>query len=240
VSATRHPTAAAKLKEYLLERKQHIKARVAATFFINDHGRPLHYKMARTAILHAQAFAGIIKEERPGHPGPTLHALRHSFAGLNPDPNQYVTSPFSPSLQLFQPLVPAAGTGCNGTYYGLFSGNITISSGQSCTFLAGGITGNVVENGGSLTLNGATVQGNVQVNGSGAVSIGPATAIGGNLSIQNLAAAGPLAQVCGSTIQGNLVFQNNATAVEIGAASGHHNWWKSGGPEQYCFNDCSW
>jgi integrase/recombinase XerD len=75
-----HPTAAAKLKEYLLERKQHIKARVAATFFINDHGRPLHYKMVRTAILHAQAFAGIIKEERPGHPGPALHALRHSFA----------------------------------------------------------------------------------------------------------------------------------------------------------------
>ncbi len=146
-------------------------------------------------------------------------AYFQSNGGLNPDPNQYVTSPFSPGLQLFQSLVPVVGTGCNGIYYGLFSGDITISSGQSCTFLAGGVTGNVVENGGSLTLNGATVQGNVQVTGSGAVSIGPATAIGGNLSIQNLAATGPRAQVCGATIQGNLTFQNNAAAVEIGAAS---------------------
>jgi dienelactone hydrolase len=146
-------------------------------------------------------------------------AYFRSNGGSNPDPNQYVTSPFSSGTQLFQPLVPAAGTNCNGTYYGLFSGNIVISSGQSCTFLAGGITGNVVENGGSLTLNGATVQGNVEINGSSAVSIGPATAIGGNLAIQNLAAAEPRAQVCGATIQGNVAFQNNATAVEIGAAS---------------------
>jgi len=146
-------------------------------------------------------------------------AYFRSNGGSNPDPNQYVTSPFSPGMQLFQPLVPATATGCNGTYYGLFSGNIIISSGQSCTFLAGGITGNVVENGGSLTLNGATVQGNVEINGSSAVSIGPATAIGGNLAIQNLSAAAPRAQVCGATIQGNVAFQNNATAVEIGAAS---------------------
>lgn len=75
-----HSTAADKLKEYLLVRKQHTRAGAANTFFINDHGRPLHYKMVRIAILHAQAFAGIIKEERPGHPGPALHALRHSFA----------------------------------------------------------------------------------------------------------------------------------------------------------------
>jgi dienelactone hydrolase len=146
-------------------------------------------------------------------------AYFQSNGRLNSDPNQYVTSPFSPGLQLFQPLVPAAGTGCNGIYYGLFSGNITISSGQSCTFLAGGVTGNVEQNGGSLTLRGATVQGNVQVTGSAAVSIGPATAIGGNLSIQNIPAAAPPAQVCGAAILGNLEFQNNATAVEIGAAS---------------------
>jgi hypothetical protein len=146
-------------------------------------------------------------------------AYFQSNGGLNPDPNQYVTSPFSPSLRLFQPLVPATSTGCNGVYYGLFSGNIEISSGQSCTFLAGGITGNVVANGGSLTLKGATVQGDVQVTGNSAVSIGAATTIAGNLSIQNLAAAQPGARVCGARIQGNAVFQNNATAVEIGAAS---------------------
>jgi integrase len=75
-----HPTTAAKLEEYLLERKQHIHARTANTFFINDHGRPLHYQMVRKAVLHAQTCAGIIKEEGPGHHGPALHALRHSFA----------------------------------------------------------------------------------------------------------------------------------------------------------------
>ena len=35
-----HPTAAAKLQEYRSERKQHVHAKVATTFFINDHGRP--------------------------------------------------------------------------------------------------------------------------------------------------------------------------------------------------------
>jgi integrase len=74
-----HPTAAAKLKEYLMERKQHIHARTATTFFINDHGRPLHYKMVRKAVLHAQTYAGIVKDEGAGQ-GPALHALRHSFA----------------------------------------------------------------------------------------------------------------------------------------------------------------
>jgi hypothetical protein len=34
-----------------------------------------------------------------------------------------------------------------------------------------------------------------------------------------LAATAPQAQVCGARIQGNAVFQNNAIAVEIGAAS---------------------
>jgi len=75
-----HPTTATKLNEYLLERKQHIKARTANTFFINDHGRPLHYKMVRKAIQHAQTHAGIVKEQGPGCQGPALHALRHSFA----------------------------------------------------------------------------------------------------------------------------------------------------------------
>ena len=75
-----HPTTAAKLEEYLLERKQHIHARTANTFFINDQCRTLHYQMVRKAVLHAQTCAVIIKEEGPGHRGPALHALRHSFA----------------------------------------------------------------------------------------------------------------------------------------------------------------
>ena len=141
-----------------------------------------------------------------------------SNGALNPDPNQSLASPFSPGSQLFQPLVPASGTACNGVYYGVFSGNIMVTSGQNCTFLAGGVTGNLVENGGALTLTGATVQGNVQVNGASNVSIGPATTINGNLQIQSLL-AGMVAQICGAKVQGNLQFQSNATAVEIGASS---------------------
>ncbi len=75
-----HATTAAKLKEYLVERKQHLRARTANTFFINDHGRPLRYNMVRKAVLHAQTFAGIVKDEGAGRQGPALHALRHSFA----------------------------------------------------------------------------------------------------------------------------------------------------------------
>jgi len=75
-----HPTVAAKLQGYLAERKQHIHANAANTFFINDHGRPLRYGMVRKAVLHAQTHAGIIKEGGAGHQGPVLHALRHAFA----------------------------------------------------------------------------------------------------------------------------------------------------------------
>jgi len=75
-----HPTTAAKLREYLGERKQHVHAQVAATFFINDHGRPLLYDRVRKAVVQAQRHAGIVKAEGPGHQGPALHALRHSFA----------------------------------------------------------------------------------------------------------------------------------------------------------------
>ncbi len=75
-----HPTAADKLKEYLLERKKHTRAGAVGTFFINDHGRPLRYNMVRKAVLHAQTYAEIVKEEGPGCQGPALHALRHSFA----------------------------------------------------------------------------------------------------------------------------------------------------------------
>jgi len=75
-----HPTTAAKLREYLGDRKQHVHAQVANTFFINDHGRPLLYARVWKAVLQAQPHAGIVKEEGPGHRGPALHALRHSFA----------------------------------------------------------------------------------------------------------------------------------------------------------------
>jgi integrase len=75
-----HSTSADKLREYLAERNQHVHSRVANTFFINDRGKPLRYSQVRKAVLQAQPQAGILKEEGPGHQGPVLHALRHSFA----------------------------------------------------------------------------------------------------------------------------------------------------------------
>lgn len=43
---------------------------------------------------------------------------------------------------------PATGTTCNGTYNGTFKGTITVKAGQNCTFIAGGVTGNIAVNGG--------------------------------------------------------------------------------------------
>jgi hypothetical protein len=142
-------------------------------------------------------------------------AYFQSNGAANSDPNQWITPPFSADLQLFQPLVPASGTGCNGVYYGVFSGNITVSDGQTCTFFGGGVSGNITQNGGSLMISGATVKGNVQVNGNAAVSMGPYTVITGSLVVQHIS-TGSAAQICGIKIQGNLQFQNNGVAVQIG------------------------
>ena len=38
---------------------------------------------------------------------------------------------------------PASGTRCNGNYTGTFTGNITVSAGQNCSFYGGGVTGSV-------------------------------------------------------------------------------------------------
>jgi site-specific recombinase XerD len=75
-----HPTTAARLKEYLVERQHLIQAQAAKTFFVNDHGWPLRHHPVREAILQTQLHAGIVKQESPGRQGPTLHALRHYAA----------------------------------------------------------------------------------------------------------------------------------------------------------------
>lgn len=110
---------------------------------------------------------------------------------------------------------PSSGTSCNGTYDGTFNGNVTVSAGQTCNFVGGGIGGNVTVNGGTLGLSDATVSGNVQI-GGGTFSIGPSTVIQGNLEIGNLPAPSRQNQICGTTVLGNLQFHNNATAVAIG------------------------
>ena len=114
--------------------------------------------------------------------------------------------------------VPPSGTACNGTYSGVFQGNITVSAGQNCTFVNGGATGNVVENGGNLTLTQSQVGGNVQIMG-GTFTIGPGSTVGGNLQIQNLPTGTGPNQVCGTTVNGNLQFQTSGTALLIGSTN---------------------
>jgi hypothetical protein len=129
------------------------------------------------------------------------------------------------------------GNNCNGAYTGTFRGNLTVSPGQSCTFTNGGVTGNLTQtggtvllqnnsfvngnlqtSGGNLSLSNSTVGRNLQIQGGGTFSIGPAVTIGGNLQIQNVPAGSFPAQVCGASIRGNLILQNNGTATQIGSA----------------------
>ena len=110
------------------------------------------------------------------------------------------------------------GNACNGVYTGAFNGNVTVSAGQSCTFQNGIIIGTLQTNGGNLVLSGTVVVSNVQINGASAFSIGAST-VNGSIQVQNLPAATSLNQICGSTVRGNLQFDNNGTAVQIGSAS---------------------
>jgi hypothetical protein len=110
---------------------------------------------------------------------------------------------------------PAAGK-CNGVYDGTFKGNLTVSSGQTCTFVGGGVTGNITENGGKLVLTGAAVGGNIQVN-SGSFSIGPGVTIKGGLSIVEPPKSTVQSLVCGATIGGNLQVLESSTPVAIGS-----------------------
>ena len=141
------------------------------------------------------------------------------------------------------PASPASGLNgknCNGVYSGTYTGNLTVSNGQSCTFTNGGVTGNLKQTGGSvvlqntsfvkgnlqssggnLSVSNSTAGGDVQITGAGTFSIGPAVSIGGNLQIQNLpTSAGIPDQVCGASIKGNLTVQNSGTALQIGNGCG--------------------
>lgn len=122
------------------------------------------------------------------------------------------------AFEVIQTQTLVSGGACNGVYGGTFKGNVTVSYGQNCRFMSGGITGNVTLNGGNLALSNMTVGGNTQVN-RGTFSIGPEVAIKGDLQIQNIAVGSAQNQVCGATVQGNLQFHNNGTAVQIGSSS---------------------
>ncbi len=126
---------------------------------------------------------------------------------------------------------PASGTACNGAYNGTFTGNVTASSGQTCIFVSGGITGNVTLSGASLTLSNATVGGNVtgqgnvgltgtgRVNGSvtlsgGRLSAGSGAAIGGNVTL-----SGGSNLTLGNASIGASLVMNNGGNFSIGPAA---------------------
>jgi uncharacterized repeat protein (TIGR03803 family) len=114
--------------------------------------------------------------------------------------------------------VPSSPT-CNGLFYGHYVGDLVVSNGYVCEFTNGGsVSGNINVTGGTLILENASVGGNVQIQGGGSFSLGPSLKIMGNVQIQNLP-DGPANVICGATVAGNLQFQNNATAVQIGYPS---------------------
>ncbi len=115
--------------------------------------------------------------------------------------------------------VPASGTKCNGVYNGTFKGSILVTSGQTCIFVGGGITGSVTEAGGNLVLTNATVGGNVQVAG-GTFSIGPPVTIKGNLALLTTPKSAVQSVVCGAIVGGGLQAVANGTPLLIGATSG--------------------
>ena len=114
---------------------------------------------------------------------------------------------------------PTSGTKCNGVYTGTFKGNISVGAGQTCVFVGGGVTGSVTETGGQVILNGTTIGGNVAISG-GTFSIGPKTTISGGLSLQEIPSGTTQDSVCGTTIAGNVVVQENKSPILLGSSSG--------------------
>ena len=117
---------------------------------------------------------------------------------------------------------PASGTSCNGVFNGTFMGDITVSAGQDCTFIDGGqVIGNVnVLPGGHFSGTGTKITKNVTISGPLTTWSMVRNTVGGNAQVQNIPdpPASPTNFMCGTTVNGDLQFQNNGTAVQIGSA----------------------
>ena len=101
-------------------------------------------------------------------------------------------------------------------FSGTFRGNVTVSEGQNCYFAAAPAFAETCNRAGETWCSSADlVGGNLQITG-GTFSI--MATINGNLQIQDTTGAAQN-QVCGTTVRGNLQFQNNATGVQLGSSS---------------------
>lgn len=114
--------------------------------------------------------------------------------------------------------VPTLPTACNGEFSGNYAGNIKVSSGQTCVFNGGNITGHVTQTGGQLILTNTGVGGNVTITG-GAFTLGPFTTIGGNLKVNGVQASTDTNDVCGTTVTGNMELENVGATLNIGSSS---------------------
>lgn len=182
----------------------------------------------------------------PVQAGPVqIVAAQNDILTLVTTNNAYVLT-FDVNAQAFTAVnpvasVPSSSNGCDGVFAGTFIGDITVSSGQTCIFVAGGINGNVTETGGNLVLLGATAH-DVHISG-GSYLIGPSTQIMGNLEIANVTGAAQ-GQICGASISKNLLFHNNDAGVQIGAShscvgstiGGNLDVHNNGGPTAIFFN----
>jgi hypothetical protein len=156
--------------------------------------------------------------------GNTGHGILTSSTDLyNPATNSFAAAANTASMNVARAddvaiLLPMApGPNCSVTYNSNFTGNLVISSGLTC-IINGSVTGNVTENGGGLYTSNATIGGNLQITGGGTFSMA-ATAVNGDVQIQNIPAGSAQNQICGTKVKGNLTFHNNGTAVAIGTTS---------------------
>jgi YVTN family beta-propeller protein len=115
--------------------------------------------------------------------------------------------------------VPSSGKACNGLYNGTFKGNITVSAGQNCSFVAGGITGNVVVTGGNFAFANGLIGGSVGIAGASTFSLGPGTIIDGSLGIGLIRPGTTTDQICGVNVLHDFGVVGDASPLQIGSAS---------------------
>lgn len=115
--------------------------------------------------------------------------------------------------------VPYSGTTCNGTYTGTFKGNINVSAGQNCSFVRGGVTGNIVVTGGNFSFANGLIGGSVGIAGASTFTLGPGTTINGSLGIGLVARGTTTNQVCGVKVLHDFGVAGAASPLQIGLAS---------------------
>lgn len=101
------------------------------------------------------------------------------------------------------------GTNCNGTFSGTFSGDLIVSSGQTCTFVDATITGDILVDGGQFIISDSRINGNLKIVHNSRFNVGPSVTIEKDIQISGLESGStsldiPLNQICYTSIYGSL------------------------------------